>query len=102
MKLMTKAQAKKIPGPSMTNEQGFEAIAHVKLFTPWSDWTWYITEYEPDTDICYGLVVSPFEKEFGYFDLAELRAIDGPCLLKVERDLHFTPEPVGKFYKGGN
>ena len=95
MKLLTKKLEKSLPGPSMTNEQGPEALARVKLFTPWADWTWYITEYTPDTEECYGLVVSPTSVEYGYFHLDELRKIDGPFYLKVERDLHFSPVRVG-------
>ena len=37
----------------------------------------------------FGLVIG-FEKELGYFSLAELESARGPMGLAIERDLHFT------------
>ena len=64
-------------------------IVYVKLFL--DGWTWYITELSIDGDICFGYVVSPFERELGYFSLKELETIKGALGLKVERDLSFKP-----------
>ena len=29
-------------------------LARVKLFSPYSGWTWYITEWDPKTGTCFG------------------------------------------------
>lgn len=70
-----------------------QKIARVKLFAPWTNWTWYIVEYDPVARLAFGLVEG-HEKEWGYFSLDELRAIRGPGGLRIERDLHFKPTPV--------
>lgn len=64
-------------------------VLWVKLFTPWSDWTWYVAEFD-GTDVCFGLVHG-FEKEWGYFNLAEIAALEGPGGIRAERDLYFEP-----------
>lgn len=75
--------------------KGDEAVARVKLFTPDSNWTWYITEYDKDEDVCFGLV-SGFEVELGYFSMAEIRTLKGPLGLPVERDLYWEPKTIGE------
>lgn len=65
----------------------------IKLFTPDSNWTWYLTEYDPAERLAFGLVVGP-ETELGYFSLSEMEESRGPMGLKVERDLHFQPQPL--------
>ncbi|MBX3027077.1 DUF2958 domain-containing protein [bacterium] len=82
--------ATKLP-PLYTNEgQGEDAIAHLKLFTPWTNWTWYASEYDPAERLCFGVVVG-LEREFGYFSLDELEGIRGPAGLRIERDLYWKP-----------
>lgn len=66
----------------------------VKLFTPDSSWTWFITEYD-GTDLCFGLVIG-LEIELGYFSLAEMASVRGGLGLPVERDLWFTPRPLSR------
>jgi hypothetical protein len=72
-----------------------------KFFHPVSSATWYVTEYEASTRICYGYVTGLFKDEWGYFSLDELEAfhqevyvnIDGallPAKVGIERDVHFT------------
>ena len=51
MKLITKTIAKQIPALYQQDGKGDDAIAYVKLFTPDSNWTWYITEMNPETEI---------------------------------------------------
>lgn len=64
----------------------------VKLFTPDSSWTWFITEYDGE-DLCFGLVKG-HETELGYFSLAEITVVRGPLKLRIERDLGFEPKPL--------
>jgi hypothetical protein len=80
--------------PLYANEgQGEDAIAHLKLFTPWTNWTWYASEYDPGERLCFGVVVG-HERELGYFSIAELEAIRGPGGLRIERDLYWKPRPL--------
>ena len=92
MKLLTKTITKQLPPLGATDGQGTDATVRVKFFTPWAGWTWYATEYDPETRTFFGLV-DGLEKEYGYFSLDELESISGPAGLKIERDLHFgTPK----------
>jgi len=59
-----------------------------KFFAPWTDWTWYAIEYDPQKKIFFGYVRG-IENELGYFSLEELQSIKGPFGLKVERDIYF-------------
>ena len=74
------------------NKQG-DAIAYVKLFTPDSNFTWYILEIDSDNNLCFGYVVAQFN-EYGYFTLLELESLRGPLNMKVERDIYFTPTKI--------
>lgn len=66
-------------------------LCYVKLFTPDSNWTWYIIEFSrSDAKTCYGYVKG-LESELGYFTLEELEEVHGPLGLAIERDLSFTP-----------
>ena len=62
----------------------------VKFFSPWTSWTWYAVEGQPNGDdfTFFGLVAG-HEKEWGYFSLNELQTVKGPFGLKIERDYHF-------------
>ena len=84
--------------PLYATEEQKDPIAYVKLFTPDSNWTWYITEYSKEENLCFGLVVG-HETELGYFSIDELQAVRGPLGLKIERDLHFTPERLSVLKK---
>ena len=90
MKLLTKAIEKKLPEPLSTDGQGDAAIAQVKFFCPWNQWTWYATEYDPQDRIFFGLVVG-FETELGSFSLDELESVRGMFGLGIERDTSFRP-----------
>ena len=87
-------------------EQGLNALAQVKYFTPDGGWTWYASEGSPvdedgyyDTDkekvdyIFFGLVAG-LEVELGYFSLSELESIRGGLGLPIERDFHFEPKTL--------
>lgn len=95
MMLLTQANRNALPQLGTYNGQGDAAIAQVKFFTPDAQWTWYATEYDPSTEMFFGLVVG-METEWGYFTLAELEEARGPMGLKVERDMYFSPTPISK------
>ncbi|MYC37385.1 MAG: DUF2958 domain-containing protein [Chloroflexi bacterium] len=75
-------------------------LARAKLFSPYSNWTWFITEMDPATGTCFGLVEG-LERELGYFDLTELAETtvfgDVPA---VERDLYWQPMTLGEIKNG--
>ncbi len=94
MKLLTKEIQKQLP--KLYETEGVplkEKVAVVKFFTPWTNWTWYGVEYNPETRTFFGLVYGQ-EKEWGYFNLDELESVKGPHGLKKERDLYFNPTKI--------
>lgn len=93
MKLVTKELEAKLPPLYSQDGNGYEAIALAKFFTPDSNWSWYVTEYDPVERVCFGLVEG-FEKELGYFSLDELESIKGPLGLAIERDIYFEPTKI--------
>ena len=88
---MTEAIQSSLP----TRNEDKDAKAIVKYFTPDADWTWYATEYDPESRLFFGLV-DGFERELGYFSLDELEQLRGPFGLPVERDIHWKPTPVSE------
>lgn len=89
--LMTKEIEAKTPRLYANEERSAEeTMITAKFFTPDSNWTWYVTEYDPEQRLCFGLV-DGFEAELGYFSLDEIESVTGPLGLSVERDRHFTP-----------
>lgn len=72
-------------------EGSLNPTCHIKLFTPDSNWTWYIIECsKADKNTCYGYVQG-LESELGYFALTELEYVRGPLGLAIELDSSFTP-----------
>ena len=92
MMLLTKAITASLPLIGSIEDQGLDALARVKFFTPDALWTWYASEFD-GTDLFFGLAVG-FEPELGYFTLAELRQVRGKLGLPVERDRWFRPAPL--------
>lgn len=85
-KMLTKELLKKLPPFYATEKTPIaDKKLVVKFFTPWSNWTWYGVEYDPDERTFFGFVVG-HEKEWGYFSLDELESCN------VERDYHWDPE----------
>lgn len=81
--------------PKLYSQDGAkDATVYVKFFTPWSNWTWFITEGEDrDGDyLMFGYTIG-MEREWGYISLNELSSVTGPFGLKIERDIHFSPKP---------
>ena len=88
MKLLTKELLKKLPPIGHSIETKEEPKAIVKWFTPDSNWTWYVAEYNPENGMCWGLV-DGLAKEFGYFTIDEIKECRGPLKLPIERDMWF-------------
>lgn len=97
MKLITKSLEKKLPRLRETENQTDPMII-IKLFGG-SSFTWYLTEYEPDTKMAFGYVDlgDPDNAELGYFSITELESLRFPPFgLGVERDLWFDPKPLSE------
>ena len=97
-KLMTKELGETIPALyANENVDDYDAVLAVaKLFSPYNGWTWYITEWEAETGLCFGLVEG-FETELGYFNLTELAEVTVfGGVPPVERDLYWKPKTLGE------
>ena len=92
--LVPPAMVEKIP-KLYEQEQNNDPVAWLKLFTPDSYWTWYVTELDAIERLAFGLVIG-LERELGYFSIEELETVRGPLGQPVERDLWFTPTPLSK------
>ncbi len=53
--LLDQASREKLPPLYSGEEQGLDALAQVKFFTPDAQWTWYASEFDGE-DIFFGLV----------------------------------------------
>jgi hypothetical protein len=100
-KMMTKEIQKDLPALYSQDGKGYDAVAVVHYFSPWSGWDWYGTEFDGE-DTFFGLVKG-FETELGYFSLRELSeakvSIGGVSVPAVERDLHWTPKTLAELVK---
>lgn len=99
MKLLTQSQIDQLLANGRINAahigkdgktEDFKPV--VKLFCPWTDAVWLISELNPDDpDLAFGLCDLGFGcPELGDVRLSELESVTGPMGLKVERDLQFT------------
>ena len=93
-KLLTEELRRQIPPLYSQDGKGGKAIAYCKFFTPSSNFTWIVTEYDGE-DLFFGLVIGQ-ETELGYFSLSELETTVGPMGLPIERDIHFRPIELRK------
>ena len=72
------------------NEQSIDFAPALKLFCPWNNSTWLITELDPQTNIAFGLAdLGMGSPELGYIALDELTAYQHPSGLRIERDRYF-------------
>ncbi len=96
MELLTEELRADLP-PLCRQEHVPDPTVHVKLFTPDSSWTWFVTEGRPEAGdfLFFGYVVG-HEEEWGYFCLSELESARGPLGLPIERDLYFEPGPISE------
>lgn len=85
--LLPDALRQSLPQLSSTQNDP-DPVIRLKFFHPASRWTWYVLEFDGE-DLFFG-VVDGFEREFGYFSLAELGSV---CVggVGIERDLYFNP-----------
>lgn len=100
MKLLTKAIEKTLPAYGAQEKVPLDDhMFYVKYFCPYSNWTWYACEYDPDSHTFFGYVMGQ-ENEWGDFNLDELeslRMFGGPA---IERDLYWEPRTFAKLQEG--
>lgn len=110
MKLITKTleQRFKEVGEQYANEN---PIVIAKFFDPVGSATWYATEYDVETNICYGYVTGLAYDEWGSFSITELEALQRPLRLQmgnkildggsvnIERDIHFKETRFNDLFK---
>ena len=94
MKLLTKEIVKSFAKVG-SQQDVLDPIIIAKFFDPTSSWTWYATEYNPQTKIFFGLV-DGFEKEWGSFSLEELETTTWRMGIGIERDKYFERRPVSE------
>jgi hypothetical protein len=92
-KLMPTSLKSKIPKLYATDGEKDKTI-YVKYFSPYSNWTWYVAEFD-GKDTFFGYVVGQ-DSEWGYFSLKELSKVNKDGLPLVERDLYFDPIKFSK------
>lgn len=94
-KMMTKEILDKVPRLYEQDGKGDDAIIYAHYFSCWSNWDWYMLEYDPDTGEAFG-IVKGFETEYGYFSLREFEELNrGRGIEVVERDIYWEPLSVG-------
>ena len=77
-----------------------EQTVTAKFFDPTGSFTWYLIEMDEEQDLSFGFVTSEFEPngEFGPFSIRELKAIELPYGLYIERDKNFKPMNLKELY----
>ena len=73
-----------------------QAVVLARFFTPASNMTWYMTEFDPETGDGFGVVVGQCT-EWGYFNLNEMQNEKMQSgffrgMQAIERDIHVTPK----------
>lgn len=69
--------------PPLYGQEGVknsEKVVHSAYIIPFKYWTLYMTEYDPKTEIAYGLVIGD-NVEWGYFSLKDLRSLNAQRLI---------------------
>ena len=88
MKLITETQMKKLIANHQNQDGSKSFKAVVKLFNPTGIGTWYLSELDPSSNIAFG-VCDLGCPEMGSVSIDEIKSIDLPFGLKIERDKFF-------------
>lgn len=83
------------------NKNTPDPVAQVKLFSPYSEAVWFLTEYAPEEGLAFGWAdLGMGCGELGYIDIGELASAQRGGLPLVERDLYWSPRPLSEAKKG--
>jgi hypothetical protein len=89
MNKLKKAGAESVP----VTKTGNDIKPWLKLFNPVGPQTWLIAAISEDEDTMYGLCdLGLGFPELGYVSLSELKNVDLPFGLKIERDVWWEPD----------
>lgn len=93
MKLLTKSQEEKLIANHYLQEANNGEIEDMKvvakIFNPYGTGTWFLSEYDPELQIAFGVADLGFA-EMGSFALWELEELKVPPFnMPLERDRHF-------------
>ena len=96
MKLLTDTIKKRLlkNGEDNTGSSIVDQKVVVKLFNPSGLGTWWLYSMD-DNGNCFGIAQLQ-DREYGYTNIHELEEVRLPMGLKIERDLHYTPETFGE------
>ena len=94
--LLPDSIASKIP-PLYATLQEEDPIAHIRWFLPGTQWAWFVIEYSPDEQVCFGLIIN-HERETGFFSLGEIKSVTYTIAtyVEIERDPSFEPKPISQ------
>jgi hypothetical protein len=82
-----------------SQEKVADPTVWVKFFSPYSNATWYVTEFD-GRDTMFGWAdLGMGGGELGYISLSELEGSNRNGLPLVERDTSFRPVPLSKVTK---
>lgn len=96
-KLLTDEIKKKLPKLYST-EYDKNPKVYLKLFSPYSNYTWYITEFDGE-ETFFGYTTGGFSNELGYISYSELANANRNGLPLVERDKSFRPKGLKEIKK---
>lgn len=97
MQLLTSDILKKF-STIKSQENNPDPIIIAKYFHPASNWSWYATEFDPESRTFFGFVVW-HEQEWGYFSLDELQSFRDRYWLTIERDIYAGYQPLSTYLK---
>lgn len=89
--LVNKAVLNSIPKLYET-ESVEDKVCHIKLINLMGVGTWYIVEYDSETNEAFGYADLGYYPELGYFSLDELEAYKGPHGIGIVWDMTFKPK----------
>lgn len=98
MKLISKELEQRFAeiGEQNSNEN---PLVIAKFFDPAGSATWYATEYDKETNTCFGYVTGLIENEWGAFSISELEQVHHPFGLGIERDIFFKETRFDDLFK---
>lgn len=98
MKLITKTLEDRFEQIGDQSES-LDPIIIARFFNPCGKQTWYASEYDKETGICFGYVTGMDYDEWGYFSVTELEGLKLPFGLGIERDIFFKETRFKEFIK---
>jgi hypothetical protein len=74
---------------SLDGKDSKDVKVHIKIFNPSGGGTWYLTEFDPESRIFFGLCNLGYGAELGNVSMDEILSVKCPPFgLGLERDLH--------------